>query len=327
MQKTIRKILISLISIFIFTTCSKDINLIADYEDTTIVYCILNPNDSITYIRVQKGFLAEGAILDAALIQDSIEYPYKLDVKMKTGSQVITFDTVTLFEKENGIFSAPKTKVYYAVTKDLLDINKSVSLEINNHKQNKFINSTTSIHNSNTIEYAYPQYNIDFEDDHSIEFTTQKNARIYDLTLRFHYMQQNAGDTSTREYLHIDWGFPRTITIDILGGETIQHFIPAERFYTFLTNQIEETQTKERYYGQIELIISSADNILNTYLIANNLENTIVLDKPEFTNINNGLGVFAARSNGSRFFNMSLYSKFHIKRVPGLNFVDGIPED
>ena len=321
------RILISILVISLFSNCSKDIDMMDDYQDTTIVYGLLNPNDSITYIRIQKGYLSEGDILEAAQVQDSIEYPYKLDVKLKSGSNTIIFDTLTLFNKEDGIFSAPKTRVYYALTKGLLNTRENTLLEINNPKLNKQVSSSTILHNSNTIEYSEPIYNIHFEDDELIEFETQKNARIYDFTLRFHYMEQDVNDTSTREYLYIDWGFPRTITRDILGGETIQHFIAGQSFYHFLTSHIEETSTKQRYYGKIELMISSIDNTYHTYLEANSQEGSIVMEEPLFTNINNGLGIFAARSNGSRFFNMSVYSKFHIKRVPGLNFVDGIPED
>lgn len=321
------RILISILAIILFSTCSKDIEIVADYQDITIVYGILDPDDSITYIRIQKGYLSDGDILEAAQIQDSIEYPYKLDVKLKSGSNIILFDTITLFNKENGIFSAPKTRVYYAVTKGLLSTIENTFLEINNPKLNKQVSSSTILHNSNSIKYSQPKFNIDFEDVELIEFETRKNARIYDFTLRFHYMEQNPNDNSTREYLYIDWGFPRTITRDILGGETIQHFIEAQSFYHFLTSHIEETSTKQRYYGQIELIINSADNTYYTYMEAINQEGTLVTEKPLFTNIDNGLGIFTARSSSSRFFNMSLYSKFHIKRVPGLNFVDGIPED
>jgi len=140
-------------------------------------------------------------------------------------------------------------------------------------------------------------------------------------------MEQTPHDTSTREYLYIDWGFPNTKTYDIIGEELIQHPMAEQSFYTFQTANIEETQSKYRYYGQIDLIINSNDNSSNTLQEANNQEGSIIIEKPQFSNIKNGLDLFVSRTNGSRFFNMIIYSKFHIKKLSGLQFIDRIPED
>lgn len=327
MRKAIYRILLSIFALALFTTCSKDINILANYEDTTIVYGLINPNDSISYLRIQKGFLTEGNIYDAAQVHDSIYYPYKLNVKLTSGSRIITFDTITLFNKEGGIFNSPKTQVYYANTKGLLNTEDSIYLEIYNPKLNKLTTSSSILHNTMNIDYLYPHYQISFEENKVIKFLSQKNTRSYALTIRFHYMEQNVNDTSTREYLYVDWDFSNIITEDILGGEEIQFHYNGAEFYSYLLNNIPETITKQRYYGNIELRLSSYDNIFHIYQEANKPNGSPLIEKPGYTNINNGLGLFAARSKGYKFYNMNIYTKAHVKRLPELNFVDGMPED
>ena len=148
MKKVSYEIFLSIIVLLIFSACNKDIKLLNDYKDTTIIYGLINPNDSISYIRIEKAFFTEGDIFEPTQIQDSNQFTYKLDVILKQGNKTITFDTITIFNKEDGIFYAPKMLMYYAVTKDLLNTTDSLYLEIFNPKTKELTTSSTILHNS-----------------------------------------------------------------------------------------------------------------------------------------------------------------------------------
>ena len=62
---------------FAFVSCDKDLQINDDYKDITIVYGLLNPNDSLSYIRIEKAFLSDGDIFQAAQIPDSNLYSHK----------------------------------------------------------------------------------------------------------------------------------------------------------------------------------------------------------------------------------------------------------
>lgn len=322
MKKPIQNIFLLLLTFFIMS-CEKEVDINDEYKETCIVYGLINPNDSISYIRIEKAFLSDGDIFQAAQIADSNLYPYKLDVKMINGSQTISFDTITINHKEDGIFYAPKMLVYYAVTKDLLNTTDTTYLEIRNSKTKTLITSKALLHDGQSIHLAYPQTQISFEQQYKIEFRSIPNTRAYDLIIRFHYAEQYVNDIESRTYHHVDWVFPTIVTRDVLGGEKIKfHYITRE-FYSLITNNIGPTSDKQRYYGLVEVLVGSADDNLYTYLDVNNPGSSLVIDHRQFTNIENGYGIFAARSNGGGFYYMSPATILHIERLPGLNFVGG----
>lgn len=66
-----------------FLACQKELDLWDDYEDHIIVYHRLGPNDSISYIRIEKAYLSRENIFDPAQIQDSNQFSVKLQVLKK----------------------------------------------------------------------------------------------------------------------------------------------------------------------------------------------------------------------------------------------------
>ena len=79
------------ITLAVFTSCDKDIEINDDYKDITIIYGLLDPTDSISYLRIEKAFLSNGDIYQAAQIPDSNIFSYKLDAKLldKDGDVVV----------------------------------------------------------------------------------------------------------------------------------------------------------------------------------------------------------------------------------------------
>ena len=247
-------LIIALAIPFMWISCEKDVKILDDFKDITIVYGLMNPSDSISYLRIERAYLTNGDIYESAQIADSNLYPYKLDVKIKSGNQTITFDTVTIFNKNEGIFYAPKMQVYYAVTKGKFNANDEYELEIDNPVNGSFISSSSYFHNGSGLRFDYPNYSITFESDKVVEFKSLKNARTYQLNLRFHYMEQVVNDTTTRAYKYVDWIFPTYSSLTLSGGEGMGVPYIGEEFYSNLMNNIPDAGNLQRYYGEIELI-------------------------------------------------------------------------
>ncbi|MCK4361265.1 MAG: hypothetical protein KAV70_05930, partial [Bacteroidales bacterium] len=103
-MKKINLLLVILFTGLLFSACETDVDIIADYEDVTVVYGLLN-QDSITYLKINKAFLGEGNALIMAKVEDSSNYTGMLDVKIEewaSGNLLNTFqlDTVTIDNKE-----------------------------------------------------------------------------------------------------------------------------------------------------------------------------------------------------------------------------------
>lgn len=320
---------IILIGLFCIS-CSKEIRILSDYKEKVIVYGLIDPSDSISYIRIERAFFSEGNILEDAQVQDSNQFTYKLDVKLKQGNKSITFDTMTISDKEDGIYYAPKMQLYYAVTKDLLNTTDSLYLEIFNPKTKEYTTSSTILHDGQLIKYVYPVLSIAFENEYYIQIKSLPNTRYYTLDLRFHYMEQIPENNSTRKYNYIDWTFDPFFTINSDGGESVKFYQYGETFYDLVMEQVGPTEVLDRYFGNVELRITSGDIVLRNYFEANKPDNSMIgnqLQQYQYSNIKNGHGIFAARSGNGGEYILHLTTIYRLRNTPGLNFIGGIPKD
>ena len=113
-------------SMITMNSCKEDIDLVAGYKETAVVYGILDQSEKIHYIKIQRAFIGPGNSLDIAKIADSnyfenveakiVEYMNELPTKT-------WFLKDTLLENKNtdGAFFAPQQKLYYFLHK-LLDL-------------------------------------------------------------------------------------------------------------------------------------------------------------------------------------------------------------
>ena len=312
--------LASLLLSSLFISCDKDFDINDEYKDITIVYGLLNPNDSLSYIRIEKAFLTDGDIYQAAQIPDSNLYPNKLEVKLydDNGNKVVTFDTITIYNKDEGIFYAPVMQVYYAKTKLLLNDESVYTLKINNPKTGVEQTAKTKLINGQSIKIGYPNYKIDFTKNKDIEFTSKKDIRLYQVNIRFHYeeIDINTNDTSI---LYVDWLQGAINSQYLTGGEELESPYVGQGFYDNLENNLSGNDII-RHVRQVEIILSVADDIFNTYMDINKPSASLVVDRPAFSNIDNGYGIFASRSNKTKATTLSGPSQAKLLKMEDLHF-------
>jgi len=325
MNKIFTAILLLSISLS-WVSCEKGVQINDDYQNITIVYGLIDPLDSLSYVRIEKAFLTDGDIFQAAQVPDSNSYPYKLDVKMtsETTGHIINFDTLTVFNKDDGIFYAPKMMVYSAVTKNLLNTEDTYDLEIHNPKTGEIITSKSKLIDGSGIRFKnnYPNNSAWFHKDKSVKFNPITDARIYQLNIRFHYTEGlvNNGDTTFSSH-YVDWVFPSVYRSQNQEGNEIEVKIIGDEFYANLVNNIPYKENVFRYDGPVDFIVSVADNTFNTYMEINKPSSSLVIDRPEYTNIENGYGLFASRSKGGGTYPLHDLSVIKLRSYESLNFV------
>src|ERR1700752_1457818 len=87
-----------LITGLLFTACKNDLDVLAPGEEAVSVYGILNPNEAVESIRINKVYLVDGDALVAGQDANQINYgPGELSVSLQrfmTGSETPTLTTV-----------------------------------------------------------------------------------------------------------------------------------------------------------------------------------------------------------------------------------------
>ncbi|MBP7496245.1 MAG: DUF4249 family protein [Bacteroidales bacterium] len=291
-------------------SCKKDIDVNAKWKDITVVYGLLNQNDTAHYVRISKAFLGEGNANVMARKTDSTDYPIEImDVKLEEWSNnafVRDYQmTPRTVDKEKGVFGDsldPKQIVYK--TKAKLSTDKKYILKITNLKTGKIIKGETELINDFFI--TKPVTKVSFVGQIESEWYSAKNGRTYQVSIRF-YFDEIDKKTLVFTPRYIDWSLS-THTVSSLNGNTkMTALIPREGFYMNVASQLEVNKKIARKPGKIHFIVWVASDDYNTYLEMSKPSNTIVQEKPIFTNIDNGIGIFSCRYNKVRELTLSRY--------------------
>lgn len=298
-----------LATLALFAGCKNDLDVTADYQDITLVYGLLNQNDTAHYIKINKAYLGEGNAFFMAGVSDSVNYAAAdLDVKLEeyntNGTLTNTFPcvrTVNEIAKDTGLF-ANDANILYKTTATL-NAQRTYKLVINNNKTGKLITATTPMING--LNITTPQTNaqvnlIGNNFPFTVKFQSAKNAMVYSMTIRFTYTDVNTV-TSDVTANTIDWPFPNIKSSNANGGEDLLISLDPDGFCQFVASKLSAPgQNIERHTGRLEFVFYAGGEELTTYLDVNGPSNTLQQEKPEYTNINNGLGVFSCRFNTSR---------------------------
>jgi len=306
-MRYLRIILVVLVFITVLYSCNKNLNVNADWRDITVVYGILSQNEDTTFIKITKAFLGEGDAMQFAKIPDSSTYPDKLDVKLEAWSgntlvNTYTFDTITIHTKEAGdsIFYFPSQLVYYNHTGHL-DENNTYKLKIT-HKNTGVVDSaTTKLVHSFTVETPDPFIKlVEYIPGHSFEvkFAPAYGGKRYQLLIRFHYLETTKSG-STEKF--IDWvvfnNYQVVNPYDIMPEPILAGFA-GDLFYTALKHiksLKEDTTVISRTPRWVDYIFSVASEDLNTYMEVTEPSLSIIQERPSFSNIYNGIGLFSSR--------------------------------
>jgi len=327
MKKNSFKIELLVLLTITLCSCKKEVELLDDYKDSPIVYGIIDAADSISYIRIQKTYLSKGDIFEDAQIPDSNVYNYKLDISIKSGNNIINFDTTTLHIKEYGTFFSPDIPVYWAVTKNLLDVNLPLELEIKNPKTGNIAKSTTHFTDATNVQFIRPVFSILLEEDFKIEFETAPDVWVYQLVVRYHYMEMLPNDSSSQEYKYIDIVSQVERSINANGGDVISFNFSIDYFFKSLIDNVSPSDEIERYIGDFEFIVNTTETPFYTYYRSVQPNNSILEHPKTYTNIENGYGLFVGKSSKSKIIRIGITSKPLFMDLEGLNFIGSIPED
>jgi hypothetical protein len=292
-----RKILIGLFFIpLLFWRCSNDFDVNDAWKDYTVVYGILNKADSLQIIRVSKSFLGNGDALSMAQVADSIYYNKPLSVNIEEWlngnlSKTIILHKDSSIARESGVFA--NNKNYYYVTSEPLSSSGLYKLVIQ-------VNGKTVTSETQMIPDFYINNvpsTIAFSTTSSFRFniTTPANARIFQPYFRFFYYELTATDTVKK---YMDFELPTYTSITLTGGEIINVEYPGSKFYEFVASNIKyNSHVIKRYAAKGSILISvyAGSNELYAYLQVSAPTSGLLLDKPTYSNISNGIGLFTSR--------------------------------
>lgn len=295
-----------LVSVLLYS-CKTDFDVTSDWQDITIVYGLLDPTDSAQYLKINKAFLDKSvSALVIAQNPDSLYYQ-NITVQLQqflNGTLKKTIDLQKVdgnlegLVKDTGIFADAPNYLYK--TKEPLDQNSSYHLLITESDNGKMITSQTEIINDFAVLRPTSSQKVNFfpGDNYKGQFVSAKDGKIYGLTVRFNYREVNAADPSLFTDKYLDWEiFSNKRSNSTAGGQTLDYDISGDGFYSFVNSKLQDDFSIYRQALNFDFMFSAGGETLDTYnqvaiaqqgLTSGNIQ-------PEFTNIDNGLGLFSCR--------------------------------
>lgn len=315
--------------------CSTDVELNAPYKSTTIVYGLLDPVADTQWVKINKTFLGDGNNLDYALVRDSSEYDWS-EFKNLYVEEILNGEVIQQFnleEKEitnkdlNGIFYGPAQTVYYFVKGSDLNQNAQYRIVVDFYNRQD-VEATTDIvaqgsvnffglyqNQGTTLKLAETSGPTSFNwKSVTLQFTPSESAPFYEVSLRTYYTENLWTDathttlvSSTKKFFDYKVG---TYTLDDrLTSGRIPVEINGESFFSYFGSQL---NTGDQYSYEIgnynpdaepeaatetfDLMINVGGSELYTYYQVNSPVTGIVQERPTYTNVSNGLGLFSSRS-------------------------------
>lgn len=287
-----------------FWQCETKVDMNSEWRDIPVVYGLLSQQDDIHYIRINRAFLGEGNALKMASSLDSIIYrPDNLDVKLleyngNTKLRTIPLDCTMVHNVDSGAFHYPNQIIYRTQGHSVsLSPDYTYKLSIYNKNRNKFIEAETNLIGDFSIKrplagQTFVNYSSSYPTE--VKWRTAENGRLYQLSIRAYYT--NYYDNGNKEHKQLNWTFPQQTADNLNGGDEMSIEIIGKQFYVFLKNNIPVKSNVERTMDSVRYYISVADDQFNTYMKVNEPSNTIIQERPEYSNITNGLGLFASRT-------------------------------
>ena len=278
-----------------FSSCENTVDINADWKETIVVYGLLDPNDSVQYIKVNKAFLNQNtSAYTVAQISDSL-YLDSTEVSLRqvnTG-RIINLIRTNKVKKQPGIFASDVN--YLWQTTEKINGNDWYVVTVKNPISKQAVTSVTKtvspslirapFFNNKSLFSLAPEY-ITFR------ATPGFNVKAYDVVLEVTYDEFDAVDTSIKSTKTAFWKVMSNYQVD--QGDLIRQ-VEKEAFFQFMANTLTSgPNLKHRFVSFGVTYYSGSQNLID-YMSVNVPAIGIVQKQAEYSNIEGGLGLFASR--------------------------------
>lgn len=280
------------------TSCKNELDLIADYKDTTIVYALLNSADSVQYIRIHKAFVGEGNALEMAQYTDSFYYTKNIKVQLEEYKDGLLKRTIICTEdssikKDAGIFATNPNLLF--VARDSIISGNDYKIVINRGELALPVTATTRAL-SNVYLIRPTGFVINFIDTpFIISWYTSPYGVVYEPIFRFYYTETEKLNPQNVVTKFVDMRLGQKTIKESANIEKMELTLDANGFFRFVGATIKQDTTVYRDAQSIELLIFGGTQELYDYYRINNLTTNLAQNIPFYTNITNGIGIFTSR--------------------------------
>ena len=298
--------LLLFVSALAFVACQVEFSPNAEWKETPVVYCVLDQDDSLSWVRVERCYLTEGDIHSGASVSDSFNYPEgALQVALLAYRNGQLIDSIpfqyTVADRDDGAFVSADQPAYYAVTWHRLYDDFNYELRIRRTADGSMLAkaSTTLVKRTDDAHAAQPlvttpnsntPFGFSVTRNCKIEWHALQNARLYQPMVRFYYVYK---------YLS-----PDTLSLDLMCNTRLVSppyvtsysiLYSRDAFMAAMHSQFDGDTNTKIYPQMFDIYVYACNEDLYAYLSSVGAATGVDQSHSTYTNIEGGLGVFGAR--------------------------------
>lgn len=314
--------------------CRLKIDLTGTYKETTVVYGLFDIQDSVHYLRIQRGYIdsAESALV-IARNPDSVYYPAGLlEVSLTDEHSGTRYTLERIQAKEAGIIKneglfANSEHPLYRLRATLNDSSR-YRLLINDVSRGHNVYAQTSFLGPFKLFVPADGYLLNWggNEREIVTLSWQHNpqAGIYDMRIRFWYSERDSLGRIEQKEIH--WKiFTNQLVLNRNDQSLLKHDYRTVAFFQNISGRIAEDSTLTRHADSVAFEMS-AGGIELARLISNQKVRDGLLSgiaTPYYSNIEGGYGIFSSiyrLSAGARLGEITLDSLARGRFTRHLNF-------
>ncbi len=291
-------------------SCTTDFDIASDWKEITIVYGLIDQSAPNNYIKINRAFLSEDvSALDLAQIPDSIYYGDNMTAKIEEVSQAgtvikeIPLTKVNVeeegFVKEEGVFANSPNFLYK--TDYVFQGTNTYRLVINTPTGN-MVTAETPIIEDFRVRSPDSEDVLNLLFDTKVRWSSAEYGAIYDLIVHFNYSEYRVEGTElVRSIERLSWPLASNFKPGVTTSTSlITYNISSEAFFEFLATRLTaEDQIDYREFESMDFEFFVGSEELKAYNEVQLAQFGITSSQvtPEYTNVENGLGLFTTRYN------------------------------
>lgn len=308
---------IAALSAFFLSSCENDFDINDEWQDITVLYGLLDPEADTNWVRVQRAYLGKDAASASFDNPDSLYYA-EVEVTLQAyqnvngtignavGNPIKLTKDATSRKEEEGTFTTEGFHLYRTQQDITFDSDENYIYRIvvkKNGTDFPDASSTTTIvgGESNGFRFVAPNPATVASKifNGRLEWYASTNAKIYEIDLRVNYKEINRKRTYFLDTsVSIDYGTLEGISADVSSGTKLDFNKQATYFYSELASVLPPLPDGHfRFIKDLEFVIWAGGEDLAKYIDLNKPTLGVNANRPEFPDIENGVGLFSSRTS------------------------------
>ncbi len=279
-------------------SCETEFQVNAENQEVPIIYCVLNNGSSTQYLKLNKTYLINKPAFSNPPHQDSVYFQGNIQVVLEKWdnekvSEIFIFEPTSEFPKDTGFFPIDNNIIYKTEAIIKPETKYSLSIYLENKEKIVYAETTSmgALKVIDPLDIPERKVSLNVGQNYSCSWKPVDNAGIYQVIINFQYMEYEGTDSIQRTMV-----WPQTFTSPLTNAETLSKDISGSRFFYIVNEKLKVQPGITRRAQGIDFVILSGGEEIKFYIESTAPSDGALMEKPIYTNITNGLGVFSTVS-------------------------------